>query len=158
MDDEPIWDADRVVVLTSGSIITIPKTTNEFAIKAKFDRFADKKSGRPSGSLLSNTQPNPNGSSSKTYQPPQARNEHVNAIFTRSGKSYDPTTNLNDQQNDSEAPINFDTFSCNALADLGASINLMPYSLYEKLSLETLKLTKMGIIPKNLLDRVSQLH
>ncbi|GJS39771.1 reverse transcriptase domain-containing protein [Tanacetum coccineum] len=30
-------------------------------------------------------------------------------------------------------------FSCNALADLGASINLMPYSLYVKLSLETLK-------------------
>ncbi|GJS82372.1 reverse transcriptase domain-containing protein [Tanacetum coccineum] len=34
--------------------------------------------------------------------------------------------------------------SCNALADLGASINLMPYSLYAKLSLETLKLTKMS--------------
>ncbi|GJU06506.1 reverse transcriptase domain-containing protein [Tanacetum coccineum] len=29
-------------------------------------------------------------------------------------------------------------FSCNALADLGASTNLMPYSLYAKLSLETL--------------------
>nr|GEW31130.1 reverse transcriptase domain-containing protein [Tanacetum cinerariifolium] len=35
--------------------------------------------------------------------------------------------------------------SCNALADLGASINLMPYSLYAKLSLETLKLTKMSV-------------
>ncbi|GKE51524.1 hypothetical protein Tco_1486680 [Tanacetum coccineum] len=34
-------------------------------------------------------------------------------------------------------------FSCNALANLGASINLMPYSLYAKLSLETLKPTKM---------------
>ncbi|GJX75048.1 reverse transcriptase domain-containing protein, partial [Tanacetum coccineum] len=32
-------------------------------------------------------------------------------------------------------------FSCDALADLGASINLMPYSLYAKLSLETLKPT-----------------
>ncbi|GKC75572.1 reverse transcriptase domain-containing protein [Tanacetum coccineum] len=41
-------------------------------------------------------------------------------------------------------PCNFNkTFSCNALADLGASINLMPYSLYAKLSLETLKPTKM---------------
>nr|GEW56298.1 reverse transcriptase domain-containing protein [Tanacetum cinerariifolium] len=30
------------------------------------------------------------------------------------------------------------TFSCNALADFGASINLMPYSLYEKISLKTL--------------------
>ncbi|GJV66796.1 reverse transcriptase domain-containing protein [Tanacetum coccineum] len=36
-------------------------------------------------------------------------------------------------------------FSCNALADLGASINLNPYSLYAKLSLETLKPTKMSI-------------
>ncbi|GJV95781.1 reverse transcriptase domain-containing protein [Tanacetum coccineum] len=72
------------------------------------------KSGRLSGSLPSNTQPNPKDSSSKPYQPPQARNEHVNAVFTRS-------------------------------ADLGASINLMPYSLYEKLSLETLKPTKISV-------------
>ncbi|GJS92346.1 RNA-directed DNA polymerase, eukaryota, reverse transcriptase zinc-binding domain protein [Tanacetum coccineum] len=36
-------------------------------------------------------------------------------------------------------------FSCNALADLGASINLIPYSLYTTLSLETLKPTKMSI-------------
>ncbi|GJZ45384.1 reverse transcriptase domain-containing protein, partial [Tanacetum coccineum] len=43
-------------------------------------------------------------------------------------------------------PCNFDkTFSCNALADLGGSINLMPYSLYAKLSLETLKPTKMSM-------------
>nr|GEV51451.1 reverse transcriptase domain-containing protein [Tanacetum cinerariifolium] len=33
-------------------------------------------------------------------------------------------------------------FSCNALAELDASINLMSYSLYTKLSLETLKPTK----------------
>ncbi|GKF48616.1 reverse transcriptase domain-containing protein [Tanacetum coccineum] len=43
-------------------------------------------------------------------------------------------------------PCNFNkTFSNNALADLGASINLMPYSLYAKLSLETLKPTKMSV-------------
>ncbi|GKA27593.1 reverse transcriptase domain-containing protein [Tanacetum coccineum] len=43
-------------------------------------------------------------------------------------------------------PCNFNkTFSCNALADLGARINLMPYSLYAKLSLETLKPTKMSV-------------
>ncbi|GJX43754.1 reverse transcriptase domain-containing protein [Tanacetum coccineum] len=204
----------------------------------------------------------------KAYQPPQSRNEHVNAVFTRSGKSYNPLVNQNDQQNDSETPINFDsddedeeptpqpnpkpvketqlrkpyklkisypqrlrkekmeaqygkfldmiravrinvplidvlagmpnygkflkelisnkhkikqisaaflsdessamiqnkvppklgdpksflipcnfnkTFSFNALVDLGASINLMPYSLYAKLSLETLRPTKMSI-------------
>ncbi|GJS22644.1 reverse transcriptase domain-containing protein [Tanacetum coccineum] len=37
------------------------------------------------------------------------------------------------------------TFSCNALADLGASINHMPYSLYAKLTHETLKPTKMSV-------------
>ncbi|GKC31647.1 reverse transcriptase domain-containing protein [Tanacetum coccineum] len=43
-------------------------------------------------------------------------------------------------------PCNFSkAFSCNALADIGASINLMPYSLYAKLSLKTLKPTKMSV-------------
>ncbi|GJR30909.1 reverse transcriptase domain-containing protein [Tanacetum coccineum] len=201
-------------------------------LETKFNRLVDKQSGRPSGSLPSNTQPNPKGHNSKAYQPPQSRNEHVNVVFTRSGKSYHPLVN----PNDSETPINFDsddeedeptpyqrlkiqnplkklrypnhtnqkspgmpnygkflkelirnkhkikqitaaflsdesstmiqnkvppklgdprsflipcnfnkTFSCNALADLGASINLMPYSLYAKLSLETLKPTKMSV-------------
>ncbi|GJU46702.1 reverse transcriptase domain-containing protein [Tanacetum coccineum] len=204
-------------------------------LETKFDRLANKQSGRPSGSLPSNTQPNPKAHNSKAYQPPQSCNEHVNAVFTRSDKSYNPPVNPNDQQNDSRNPINFDsdeeddeptpqpktqnskpvketllpkpykpkilmpnygkflkeeisnkhkieqisaaflsdeslamiqnkvppklgdpesflilcnfnkTFSCNALADLGASIKLMPYSLYAKLSLETLKPTKMSI-------------
>ncbi|GJV31744.1 reverse transcriptase domain-containing protein [Tanacetum coccineum] len=35
MDDEPMWAANRVVALTPGSAITIPKPANEFAIKAK---------------------------------------------------------------------------------------------------------------------------
>ncbi|GKB93311.1 reverse transcriptase domain-containing protein [Tanacetum coccineum] len=188
MDNEPMWAADRVVAPTLGSAITIPKTANEFAIKAlfdrllreihafsqhenesltdawlrmkemlrnchghnlskgnsikifyhglneitqevlnatagvaknhqssiqnletKFDRLADKQSGRPSGSLPSNTQPNPRGNNSKSYQLPKSRNEHVNAVFTRSGKSYDPPDNPNDQQNNSETPINFDS-------------------------------------------------
>nr|GFB30025.1 reverse transcriptase domain-containing protein [Tanacetum cinerariifolium] len=43
-------------------------------------------------------------------------------------------------------PCNFNkTLSCNALADLGASINLMLYSLYVKLSLKTLKPNKMSV-------------
>ncbi|GJS94658.1 hypothetical protein Tco_0801626 [Tanacetum coccineum] len=76
-------------------------------LETKFDRLADKQSGRPSGSLPSNTQPNPRGS--KAYQPPQARNEHVNAVFTRSGKSYNPPDNLDNQQNNSKNPINFNS-------------------------------------------------
>ncbi|GJW70565.1 hypothetical protein Tco_0127482, partial [Tanacetum coccineum] len=66
-------------------------------LETKFDRLADKQSGRPSGSLPSNTQPNPRGSKSKAYQPPQARNEHVNSVFTRSGKSYNPPKNPNEE-------------------------------------------------------------
>nr|GEV38352.1 reverse transcriptase domain-containing protein [Tanacetum cinerariifolium] len=73
-------------------------------LKTKFDKLADKKSGRPSGSLPSNTQPNPGGS--KAYQPPQALNEHVNDVFTRSGKSYNPPNNPDDNQNNSKTPNN----------------------------------------------------
>ncbi|GJX38904.1 reverse transcriptase domain-containing protein [Tanacetum coccineum] len=78
-------------------------------LKTKFDRLADKQSSRPSRSLPRNTQPNPRGGNSKAYQPPKARNEHVNVVFTRSGKSYDLPDNPNDQQNNSENPINFDS-------------------------------------------------
>ncbi|GJS45590.1 hypothetical protein Tco_0595711 [Tanacetum coccineum] len=67
-----------------------------------------KQSGRPSGISSSNTQPNPKGHHFKAYQPPQSRNEHVNVVFTRSGKSYNPPMNSNDQQTNSENPIHFD--------------------------------------------------
>nr|GEV02557.1 reverse transcriptase domain-containing protein [Tanacetum cinerariifolium] len=69
-------------------------------LKTKFDKLADKQSGRPSGSLPSNTQPNLRNS--KAYQPPQARNEHVNSIFTRSGKSYNPPDNPDDNHYNSK--------------------------------------------------------
>ncbi|GJV60715.1 reverse transcriptase domain-containing protein [Tanacetum coccineum] len=77
-------------------------------LETKFDRLTDKQSGRHSGSLPSNTQPNPKGHESKAYQPPQSRKEHVNVVFTRSGKSYNPPVNSNDQQTNSKNPINFD--------------------------------------------------
>ncbi|GKE59247.1 hypothetical protein Tco_1498432 [Tanacetum coccineum] len=78
-------------------------------LETKFGRLADKQSGRPSGSLSSNTQPNLKKHNSKAYQPPQSRNEHVNVVFTRSGKSYNPPVNPNDQRNNYETPINFDS-------------------------------------------------
>ncbi|GJT45945.1 hypothetical protein Tco_0954660 [Tanacetum coccineum] len=104
----------EVLNAAAGDLKTKLKTTTQNHqasiqnLEAKFDRFANKQSGRPSRSLPSNTQLNPKGSSSKPYQPPQAGNEHVNAVFTRSGKSYDSPTNPNDQPNDSETPIIFD--------------------------------------------------
>ena len=33
MDDQPMWAADRVVAPTPGSVIILPATANEFAIK-----------------------------------------------------------------------------------------------------------------------------
>nr|GEU38766.1 hypothetical protein [Tanacetum cinerariifolium] len=120
VDDEPMWDVDCVVTPTPGFAITIPETVNEIAIKARMDAMtlnmdahykelqsnakkakpdldkddiailADKQSGRPFGSLPSNTQPNPKGHNSKAYQPPQSCNENVNAVFTRSGRFYNP--------------------------------------------------------------------
>nr|GFB86767.1 reverse transcriptase domain-containing protein [Tanacetum cinerariifolium] len=78
-------------------------------LETKFNRLADKQSGRPSGSLPRNTQPNLKGHNSKAYQPPQSHNEHVNYVFTSSGKSYNLPVNPNDQQNDYENPINFDS-------------------------------------------------
>ncbi|GKC85365.1 hypothetical protein Tco_1141082, partial [Tanacetum coccineum] len=77
-------------------------------LETKLDRLTNKQSGRLSGSLPSNTQSNPKGHNSKAYQPSQSRNEHVNVVFTRSGKSYNPPVNPNDQDN-SETPINFDS-------------------------------------------------
>ncbi|GJS38535.1 hypothetical protein Tco_0563578 [Tanacetum coccineum] len=78
-------------------------------LETKFDRLTDKQSGRPYRSLPSNTQPNLKGHNSKAYQPPQAHNEHVNVVFTRSGKSYNPPVDPNDQQENSETYVNFDS-------------------------------------------------
>ncbi|GJX54688.1 reverse transcriptase domain-containing protein [Tanacetum coccineum] len=66
-------------------------------LETKFDRISDHQSLRPTSTLPSNTQPNPNPSTSneKPYRPPPARNEHVNAVFIRRGKTYNPPANPN---------------------------------------------------------------
>ncbi|GJT29249.1 reverse transcriptase domain-containing protein [Tanacetum coccineum] len=181
------------------------------------------------------------GTPARVLRPPPARNEHVNVVFTRSAKSYDPPVNPNDKptlihddsdDEDDEAERKEEPFSskptqsdmikevrinvplvdilvgmpnyrkllkdlvsnkskmekisaaflneecsgivqnklppklgdprsflipcifansveCLALADLDASINLMPYSLYTSLSVNTLKATRMSILLPN---------
>ncbi|GJW88607.1 hypothetical protein Tco_0163947 [Tanacetum coccineum] len=66
-------------------------------LETKFGRISDHQSSRPTGTLPSNTQTNPKPSTSneRPYRTSPARNEHVNAIFTRSGKTYDPLANPN---------------------------------------------------------------
>ncbi|GJZ66670.1 hypothetical protein Tco_0623366 [Tanacetum coccineum] len=57
-----------------------------------FGGISDHQSSRPTGTLPSNTQTNlkPSTSKEKPYRPPPARNEHVNAVFTRrSHMNYD---------------------------------------------------------------------
>ncbi|GJZ39111.1 reverse transcriptase domain-containing protein [Tanacetum coccineum] len=102
MDDEPMWAADRVVAPTPGSTITIPETANEFAIN---------------GNHLTLVKENHIYGRIKTDP-----HKHIHEFLgicdmfkykdtenKASGKSYDPPTNLNDQPNDSETPINFDS-------------------------------------------------
>ncbi|GKC75641.1 reverse transcriptase domain-containing protein [Tanacetum coccineum] len=197
-------------------------------LETKFGRISNHQSSRPMGMLPSNTQTNPKPSTSneRPYRPPPARNEHVNAVFTPSGKTYDPPANpntktaifLDNSEDEAEEvkkeveplpkkPTQTDTpplkaykpkipypqrlnkekmearyakfldmikevkinvplinvlagmpnygkflkdrvsnkIEYLALADLGASINLMLYSLYATLSRTTLKPTRMSI-------------
>ncbi|GJT83602.1 reverse transcriptase domain-containing protein [Tanacetum coccineum] len=87
-----------------------------------------------SGSLTSNTVVNPRGD--------------LKAITTRSGVSYDgptipPTSPLQkDVERETEATKD-KLDECLALADLGASFNLMPLSVWKKISLSKLTPTRM---------------
>nr|GEW21716.1 reverse transcriptase domain-containing protein [Tanacetum cinerariifolium] len=128
MDDEPMWAADRVVALTPGSAITVPETTNEFAIKAGMPNY-----GKFLKELISN----------------KHKIKQISAAFLSDESSAMIQNKVPPKLGDPESfliPCNFNnTFSYNALANLDASINLMPYSLYAKLSLETLKPIKMSV-------------
>ncbi|GJV49067.1 hypothetical protein Tco_1439279 [Tanacetum coccineum] len=66
-------------------------------LETKFGRHSDECFSCPIGLLPSNTQtnPKPNPTNDKPYRPPPARNEHVNVVFTRSSKTYDPPVNPN---------------------------------------------------------------
>ncbi|GJV67324.1 hypothetical protein Tco_1482833 [Tanacetum coccineum] len=66
-------------------------------LETKFGQLSDQCSTRPTGSLPSITQtnPKPNSTNDKSYRPSPTQNKHVNVVFTRSGKTYDPPVNLN---------------------------------------------------------------
>ncbi|GJY81576.1 hypothetical protein Tco_0494327 [Tanacetum coccineum] len=88
--------------LNEGTIETLDELRTAF-----ISRFY--KQSVPSRSLPSNNSTKPIKQLTPNHQPPQSRNENVNVVFTRSGKTYNPPVNPNDQQNDSETPINFDS-------------------------------------------------
>ncbi|GJR13172.1 hypothetical protein Tco_0795824 [Tanacetum coccineum] len=71
IDDEPMWAADRITVLTPGSAITIPETANEFDIKgssnsdiykimARMDAMTMKMDAQYKEFQSRSKQPNPN--------------------------------------------------------------------------------------------------
>ncbi|GJX12749.1 reverse transcriptase domain-containing protein [Tanacetum coccineum] len=127
MDNEPMWAVDHVVASTLGSAITIPETANEFAIKANAEHE----------------------NFSRTNHQQSDKIEQISAAFLSNESSAMIQNKVPPKLGDPKSFLilcNFNkTFSYNALSDLGASINLMPYSLYAKLSLETLKPTKMSV-------------
>nr|GEV34700.1 reverse transcriptase domain-containing protein [Tanacetum cinerariifolium] len=81
------WTKDHPLEQVIGEPSRPILTRNQLRSDGDMCILADKQSGQPSGLLPSNTQPNLKGSSSKPYQPPQARNEHVNVVFTRSAEN-----------------------------------------------------------------------
>nr|GEV44301.1 reverse transcriptase domain-containing protein [Tanacetum cinerariifolium] len=158
MDDEPMWAVDRVVALTPGFVITIPETANEFAIKGSSNSDTDKIMAHMEAMTMK-MDAQYKDFQSRSKQPnldhddiPMSREEEAKfmQIFCRT-RFYNitatviPTTITGVQAKETIITETIITFSCNALADLGASINLMLYSLYAKLSLETLKPTKMSV-------------
>ncbi|GJV33853.1 hypothetical protein Tco_1394253 [Tanacetum coccineum] len=79
-------------------------------LETKFDKISNHQSSRPTGTLPSNTQTNlkPSTSNDKPYRPLPARNEHVNAVFTRSGIREDRATFLIDKAMQ-HSHLNYDT-------------------------------------------------
>nr|GEV30240.1 reverse transcriptase domain-containing protein [Tanacetum cinerariifolium] len=78
---------------------------------------------------------------------PETANEFAikgNHLTLIKGNQFDGRTKTDPHKHIHEF-LKIKAFSCNALADLGASIYLMLYFLYAKLSLKTLKPTKISI-------------
>ncbi|GKD16366.1 hypothetical protein Tco_1205524 [Tanacetum coccineum] len=110
-------------------------------LKAKFDRLTEKQSATPSGSLPSNTQPNPKagmpnyGKFLKELVSSKHNLEQISSAFLSDKSSSMIQNNVPPKLGDPRSfliPCNFSkAFSCNALADLGASINLMSFCYLE---------------------------
>nr|GEV91889.1 DNA-directed DNA polymerase [Tanacetum cinerariifolium] len=154
-DDEPMWAADRVVTPTPGLTITIPATANEFAIKGNHMDAMTMKMDARYKEMKSRTECNhcggmPNyGKFLKELVSTKHKLEQISLAFLSDESSAIIQNKVPPKLGDPRSfliPCTFSkTFSYNTLANLGASINLMPYSLYAKLSLETLKPTKISI-------------
>nr|GEU67691.1 reverse transcriptase domain-containing protein [Tanacetum cinerariifolium] len=163
MDDEPIWATNRVVALIPGSAITILETANEFAIKESaiclniyieneavrqmmlpLSLTGEKTKSTPKKTIAFAAEGNSSSDTNKIMAQMDAMIIKMDAQYKElQSRAKQPTPDLDDDDipmsREEEAKF-MQTFS-----DLGASINLMLYSLYAKLSLKTLKPTKMSV-------------
>ncbi|GJU32512.1 reverse transcriptase domain-containing protein [Tanacetum coccineum] len=169
MDEEPMWSADRVVAPTQCSAITIPETVTNFLLKG-YENEAVPPNDVSHNHLLEEKQKTWVGPKSNKRKlskrvakkssrlPTQSKTfvklSSTDSLTRKSGRPSDlvrANTKLNPRGNNSKAyqPPQSHNEHVNIVftrsADLGASINLMPYSLYAKLSLETLKPTKISV-------------
>ncbi|GJS61708.1 reverse transcriptase domain-containing protein [Tanacetum coccineum] len=115
---------------------TLSKQTNE--LKNMMSSFMQMNNPSGSGLLPSNTVANPRGD--------------VKSITTRRGVSYDgptipptPSSLPKEAKRETETTKDKELVECLALADLGASINLMPLFVWKKLSLPELTSTRMTL-------------
>ncbi|GKA45827.1 reverse transcriptase domain-containing protein [Tanacetum coccineum] len=137
MDDKPMWAVDRVVALTPGSAITILETETNLPLKHKDFQSRSKQSNLDDDDIPMSCEEE--AKFMQTFRPAFLSDEGSAILQNQVPlKLGDPRSFL--------IPCHFNkAFSYNALADLGASINPMLYSLYAKLSLETLKPTQMSV-------------
>nr|GEW73006.1 reverse transcriptase domain-containing protein [Tanacetum cinerariifolium] len=147
MDDEPMWAANPVVAPTLGSTITILEIANEFAIKELLRNCHGHNLSKGNiikifyHGLNETTQEVLNAAAGGIflYKTP---NQAYQLLEDKVLLKLDWAKN----QKTKSSPKKTVAFAAESSTDLGASINLMPYSFYAKLSLETLKPTKMSII------------
>nr|GEW19058.1 reverse transcriptase domain-containing protein [Tanacetum cinerariifolium] len=152
-----MWAANRIVALTLDPTITIPETANEFAIKVRMDAVVIKMDVHyKEMKEKSQIECNSCGEGMSNYDKflkelisNKHKLEQISSAFLNDKCSAIIQNKVPPKLRD---PGSFlisctfiKTFSCKSLADLDDIINLMPYYLYAKLSLKTLKPTKMSV-------------
>ncbi|GJZ14320.1 reverse transcriptase domain-containing protein [Tanacetum coccineum] len=154
MNDEPMWAVDRVVAPTPGFVITIPETANEFAIKDIENEVVHLMMF--SLSLTREAKTWLDELNEGTIEMCEITQEVLNVaaggifLYKTPNQAYqlleDKVLHKLDWAKNKKTKSSLKkTIAFADEADLGASINLMPYSLYAKLSLETLKPTTMSV-------------
>ncbi|GJX64394.1 hypothetical protein Tco_0298737 [Tanacetum coccineum] len=108
MDDEPMWAADHVVAPTPGSAITIPETANKFAIKGSSNTNTDKIMARMDAMTIK-MDAQYKELQSRAKQPTPDLDDDMPMSREEEAKFMQTFYNPDDQQNNSENPINFDS-------------------------------------------------